>query len=217
MVFDGLLLLGDDGLVVSGLNLAEQVVPPEKAVGVASLEVLDGGVDAGESGVKGAGLQEAIVNFEEIDLVLVEEGVGELGELALEEVLRAAQRLEERRRPAHILHEHRREVLALHQLAQLAPELRVLDEPRMRQRPDGLRDALGVQILNLVADGRQQQSLVGLANRLASAVSLEHVEGVGGEGDGQVGQLRLVLRLQHVEDVLQLRQGLPEVLVYGRE
>jgi hypothetical protein len=53
------------------LNLLELIVSAEKLVPVLSLKMLDGRVKS-QRAVEGVSLQEAIVNFEEIDLILVE-------------------------------------------------------------------------------------------------------------------------------------------------
>ena len=78
------------------LDLAELVVSAEETVAISALEALDGGVNnTAKRRVEGACLEEAIVNFEEIDLVLEEKRVGKVRELTLEEVLASAVRGEE--------------------------------------------------------------------------------------------------------------------------
>lgn len=77
------------------LDLAELVVSAEETIAVSALEALDGGVNTSKRRVEGACLEEAIINFEEIDLVLVEERVGKVRKLTLEEVLASAVRGEE--------------------------------------------------------------------------------------------------------------------------
>lgn len=68
---DIFLLLCINCLSVCVLNLLELIISAEKLVPVLSLKMLDGRVKS-QWAVKGVSLQEAIVNFEEIDLILVE-------------------------------------------------------------------------------------------------------------------------------------------------
>ena len=68
---DIFLLLCINCLSVSMLDLLELIVSAEERVAVLGLEVLDGGLKS-QGAVERVSLQEAIVNFEEIDLILVE-------------------------------------------------------------------------------------------------------------------------------------------------
>jgi hypothetical protein len=68
---DIFLLLCINCLSVSVLDLLELIVSAEERVAVLGLEVLDGRLES-QGAVERVSLQEAIVNFEEIDLILVE-------------------------------------------------------------------------------------------------------------------------------------------------
>ena len=68
---DIFLLLCINCLSVSMLDLLELIVSAEERVAVLGLEVLDGRLES-QGAVERVSLQEAIVNFEEIDLILVE-------------------------------------------------------------------------------------------------------------------------------------------------
>jgi len=68
---DIFLLLCINCLSVSMLDLLELIVSAEERVAVLGLEVLDGRFES-QGAVERVSLQEAIVNFEEIDLILVE-------------------------------------------------------------------------------------------------------------------------------------------------
>ena len=68
---DIFLLLCINCLSVSMLDLLELIVSAEERVAVLGLEVLDGGLES-QGAVERVSLQEAIVHFEEIDLILVE-------------------------------------------------------------------------------------------------------------------------------------------------
>ena len=76
-----------------------------------------------------------------------------------------------------------------------------------------------MEVVNLIADGGQEKSLVGLSGGLpCDPVPLEDVEGVGGEGDGEVGELSVCsLGLQNVKNILKLRKGLGEVVIDRKE
>ena len=68
---DIFLLLCINCLSVSMLDLPKLIVSTEERVAVLGLEVLDGRFES-QGAVERVSLQEAIVNFEEIDLILVE-------------------------------------------------------------------------------------------------------------------------------------------------
>ena len=68
---DIFLLLCINCLSVSMLDLLELIVSAEERVAVLGLEVLDGRFES-QGAVERVSLQESIVNFEEIDLILVE-------------------------------------------------------------------------------------------------------------------------------------------------
>jgi hypothetical protein len=76
-----------------------------------------------------------------------------------------------------------------------------------------------MEVVNLIADGGQEKSLVGLSGGLpCDSVPLEDVEGVGGEGDGEVGEFSVCsLGLQNVKNILKLRKGLGEVVIDRKE
>ena len=79
-------------------------------------------------------------------------------------------------------------------------------------------DPLGMEVVDLITNGGQEKSLVGLSGGLAGSVPLENVEGVGGEGDGEVGEFSVCpLGLQNVKNILKLRKGLVEVVIARKE
>jgi hypothetical protein len=75
--FDIFLLLCIHCLGVNRLNLLELIISAKERVSILSLKMLDCCFESQRT-VQRVGLQEAIVNFEEIDLIPVEKGVCEV-------------------------------------------------------------------------------------------------------------------------------------------